>query len=235
MLTRLTASSILFAGLLAPAAIAGEAEGIEALVQDLGSQPGVMASGLVDLDDSGVKEGFVAWSDGCETSVGCKWVVVGSENGEAEILFTRFSSAPHIGVDALDRPSVIADGVPWRLASSGLYPGQADYPDELWAKASRQEIQLLTTTSTYTEAAQMSVRTTNIDLNNDGSDEIIMSIEGTYYAMMGGEYTPYVIYAASGDLLHSGYSADGPRIYPHDGGGSVVEVTPAGINVKLLE
>lgn len=229
-------STAILAILAAPLTAFAQSDEMRAMVSALESEGVTLASGFADLSDDGNMEGFVAWSDSCDSSVGCRWVIVSESGGTPEISHTRFGSNPHLGVDGRGLPSVMSDGVSWRIVNGDvIVPGESGFPSDMWTKATSADLDLLVSTTDFTLRNEMDVYVTSVDLNGNGTPETIMSVGGTYYAMVGGSYTPYTIHAGSGELLHTGYSADGPRIYLRDAGATVVEVTPAGVNVKLLE
>ena len=186
------------------------------------------------MDAGYLKEALVEFGDECDATDGCRWLAFSEyKDGWRAIGEGRAHQVSFSEVDGGHQ--INADGMRWDFKGGdeitlapGLLAGKAPMP------ADPRFLQLLAEKTQYKLTDQIRLEKYAVDINNDGADEILLMIGGSYYAA-GSWGTPYVIFDATDQPVLSSITSDLPKIFPWGAGAIVVDAVPAGLVVHEIE
>lgn len=232
MSLRLTSLAIL-ASLVPISALAGSATLDEAIAA-LQAETDILDVTSVDMSRNGDLESLIRLNSPCDDS-GCEWRLVARTADGFDVVATGMARDAFLEETDGGGAILNADGATWAWSGDILYP-YASLLESIQAKrADADDVALVTSTSRYTKAAEMTLDRWDAELFDDGEIFRIFAVGGIYYTI-GGWGTPYLIYGENGALVDSGISSDLPRIFKGGSGASVtvIEVGPAAFNQKVL-
>jgi hypothetical protein len=232
MSLRLTSLFIL-ASLMPMAAHAGGAT-LEEALEALQAEGGVVDVSSVDMSRNGDLEALVRMEAPCDET-GCEWRLVARTAAGFDVVATGMARDAFLEETDEGGAVLNADGATWAWSGDILYP-YASLLESLQARrGDAEDFALVTSTSLYTDAADMTLYRWDADLFEDGEIFRIFSIGGISYTI-GGWGSPYLIYGENGALIDSGITSDIPRIFRGSDGASVIviDVGPAVFNQKVL-
>jgi hypothetical protein len=200
----------------------------------LQAEGGVLDVTNVDMSRNGDVESLVRMAAPCDES-GCEWNFVARTAEGFDVVATGMARDAFL--EATDGGGAVlnVDGATWAWSGDILYP-YGSLLESLQAKRGEAEdFALVTSTSLYTGAEDMTLYRWDLDLFEDGEIFRVFSVGGLSY-MIGGWGSPYLIYGENGALIDSGITSDIPRIFRGSDGASVIviEVGPAAFNQKVL-
>jgi hypothetical protein len=212
---------------LASSALAEVPESLVAAVSDMSTSDADIIS-YADITANGYQDGFIVFSETCGSSVGCQWALVSETDGTPEVVMRRFSPSPELLDAFIGRAALKLDGIPYHFYDGEIYPAPSNIPQSNWRPATNAEIDTVVAQSDFKTRSEMRIMVLDEDVTGNGRPDKIMSIEGLYYAMMGGSYFPVLVFSHGGNLIFSNYSLEGPIVYKFDDEVSVLANTPAG-------